>query len=409
MPNEISPVKSSERHIILDFLRGVALFGVCLANYPEFSLYTFQESEVVASMPTANIDHIWKYFHYIFIDGKFYTIFSLLFGVGFSIIISNILRKNQNGFSFFYRRMLILAFIGLAHLLLLWAGDILLLYALIGLVLPLFWNVSNRRLLIMSGILLAFPIAMEAFTVLTDKRFSLEIPVLKAMQYFRDMTGVSDDNFGLWLLEGKTYSDVLKFNLCGSFIRCQEFIEGNRVFKVLGLFLLGLYIGRNNIYANLEANKTAIKKVRFYGFIIGLPASCIFAWNAVSGHSLGLIMSAVLYAVSVIPMSFAYISSICLWYMKNKNSSVFKSMAAPGRMALTSYVGQSVLGMIIFYGIGFGLGASMGLVYVELIAIGVFIFQVIFSHIWLRYFQFGLLEWIWRMLTYGKWLRLGKK
>ena len=407
MMNKAGPVKTSERHVILDVLRGIALLGICLANYPEFSLYTFQAREVVEAMPTANIDYIWRYFHYIFIDGKFYSLFSLLFGIGFSIILSNNAQKNQHGLAFFYRRMFVLIIIGLLHLLLLWAGDILLLYALVGLMLPLFKNTPNKKLLILSSVLILFPIAMDTFKVLTDHRFSLMIPVEKALQYFNAKNGINGDNFSLWLLEGKTYSDVLKFNLSGSFIRCQEFIEDNRVFKVLGLFLLGWYIGRNRLYAQLNEHTAILKKIRNFGFLVGLPGSCFFAWNAVNQHPLGLIASSTLYALTVLPMSFAYISTISLWYTKHQDMKIFKIMAAPGRMALTSYIGQSATGMIIFYGTGFQL-ALMGLVHVELIAAGVFMFQILCSNIWLHYFRFGPLEWIWRMFTYGKWLKMSK-
>jgi len=405
MMNKVGPVKPSERHVILDVLRGIALLGICLANYPEFSLYTFQANDVVEVMPTANIDLIWRYFHYIFIDGKFYSLFSLLFGVGFSIILSNIAQKKQHGLAFFYRRMLVLIIIGLLHLFLLWAGDILLLYALVGLMLPLFKNTPNRKLLIISAVLIFFPIVMDAFKVLTDHRFSLMIPVEKVHQYFNAKYGLTSDNFGTWLLDGKNYSDVLKFNLCGSFIRCQEFIEDNRVFKVLGLFILGWYIGRNRLYARINEHAAILKQIRNYGFLVGLPGSCLFAWNAVNQHPLGLIASSTIYALTVLPMCFAYISMICLWYMQSKTEQwhikFHKIIAAPGRMALTNYIGQSVIGIIIFYGIGFGF-ALTGLVYVELIAAGIFMFQVLFSNVWLHYFQFGLLEWIWRMLTYGK-------
>ena len=407
MFNKAAPVESSERYVILDVLRGIALLGICLANYPEFSLYTFQEREVVEAMPTANADHIWKYFHYIFIEGKFYSLFSLLFGIGFSIIISNIARKNQNGFVVFYRRMLALALIGFLHLLFLWAGDILLLYALTGMLLPLFWKTSDRKLLIISAILIFFPIVIETFRVLTDHRFSLEIPVVNAIQYFNAQNGINDHNFGVWLLEGKNYSDVLKFNISGSFIRCQEFIVGNRVFKVLGLFLLGLYIGRNRMYARLNEYTAILKKIRNYGFLVGLPLSCFFAWNEINSHPFGLVASAAVYAMSVLPVCFAYISTVCLWLMKHQTLKIFKIAAAPGKMALTNYIGQSVAGMIIFYGIGFGL-ALMGLVYVEMIAAGVFVLLVLCSILWLHYFRFGPLEWIWRMLTYRKWLKINK-
>ena len=162
-PSEhIDPVRSKERHIILDALRGLALFGICLANFPEFSLYTFLKSDAVSAMPTAGIDRIIKYIQYILIDGKFYTMFSLLFGIGFSIIISNAMRRHADGLRIFYRRMGILLVIGFLHLMFLWSGDILMLYALLGLLLPLFRNVSNKGLLLASAFLLLVPIAADA-------------------------------------------------------------------------------------------------------------------------------------------------------------------------------------------------------------------------------------------------------
>ncbi|MDR1202788.1 MAG: DUF418 domain-containing protein [Tannerellaceae bacterium] len=404
MKNNGAPVTAKQRFVILDFLRGIALLGIVLANFPEFALYTFQKDQVVESMPTADIDYVVKFFQYTFIDGKFYTLFSLLFGIGFSIIISKMAEK---GNKFFYRRMIFLFLTGLFHLLFLWAGDILVLYALLGLLLPLFRKVSNKNLLIYSGILLLFPIVIDTLIVLSG--YHLAAPAINTSIYFQQRVGITDDNFGIWLLEAETYLDVLKFNLQGSFIRIQEFIEGNRIFKVLGLFLFGLYIGRNRIYADLEGNLSLLKNIRFYGFLIAFPLSVLYAWNAVHGRPFGMILSAVLYAVSVFPLSLAYISALCLWYLKNKEHFLLTVLAAPGRMALTNYIGQSVFGMFIFYGIGLRLGATLGLIYVEIIAIGVFFIQIVYSYIWLRYFRYGPLEWVWRMLTYGKWLKILKQ
>lgn len=406
MSESISPVKPKERHIILDALRGLALFGICLANYPEFSLYTFLSGEATAAMPTAEIDTVVKYLQYIFIDGKFYTIFSLLFGIGFSIILSNASRKNRNGMKIFYRRMTVLFFIGLFHLLFLWAGDILILYAFVGFFLPLFRNVSNKKLLIFSGVLLLFPILIDACVVVFG--WNLAAPAINATQYFHGLAGITEENFPVWLVESKSYFDVLKFNLAGSFIRMQEFIDGNRAFKVLGLFLLGLYIGRNGIYADLQGNKKLLKKALIYGFIIGFPTSLLYAFSAMNGQPMGLVMHSAIYAISVVPLSFGYIGAICLWYLKHTEHNIFKIFAAPGRMALTNYLMQSVIGMIIFYGIGFKLGAGTGLVYVELIATAVFGFQILYSYLWLHYNRFGPLEWGWRMLTYGERLKLSK-
>lgn len=97
----IAPVKSSERYVILDALRGFAILGICMANYPEFSLYTFQSSETIKAMPTSGIDHVLRYLLYIFVDGKFYTLFSLLFGIGFSLSSLMLHGKGQTVFRYF--------------------------------------------------------------------------------------------------------------------------------------------------------------------------------------------------------------------------------------------------------------------------------------------------------------------
>jgi len=402
----ITPVSIKERYIILDSLRGLALLGICLANFPEFSLYTFLENQIQQAMPTANIDTVVRYLHYIFIDGKFYTLFSLLFGIGFSIILSNAEKNGRNGISIFYRRMSILFFIGLFHLLFLWAGDILILYAFMGFFLPLFRKVSDKKLLIYAILLLLLPIAIDAGVEAFD--CNLSAPAIAATQYFHAKAGITEQNFPVWLVESQSYIDVLKFNLAGSFIRMQEFIEGNRAFKVLGLFLLGLYIGRKGIYADLSGKKPVLKKALKYGFIIGFPTSILYAWSAMNSHPFGLAGHSAIYAVSVVPFSFAYISAVCLFYIKREDGSIFKIFAAPGRMALTNYLMQSVFGIIIFYGIGFELGAKTGLIYVELIAAAVFGMQIVYSYVWLHYNRFGPLEWGWRMLTYGKWLKLAR-
>ena len=102
------------------------------------------------------------------------------------------------------------------------------------------------------------------------------------------------------------------------------------------------------------------------------------------------------------PLGFAYVALLSLLHLRLPGLRVFRVLAAPGRMALTNYIFQSVFGMLIFYGIGFGLGASMGLSWVALVAFGIYLIQAAFSAFWIARFNFGPLEWIWRMLTYGK-------
>lgn len=401
------PVKSSERYVILDVLRGLALLGIAIANFPEFSLYSFLPVDAANAMPTAGIDRIVRYLQYVFIDGKFYTIFSLLFGIGFSIIITNAARRGADGFRIFYRRMFILLLIGFLHLMFLWSGDILMLYALLGMLLPLFRNASNRLLLVWAFVLMVIPVAVDFIVELSGIYQSAA--VVELQQFYCDKYGITDENFAYWLRDAEHYGETFKFLIQGALVRVQEFIDGNRYFKVMGLFLLGFCIGRNRLYANLSEFIPQLKRIARYGFIIGLPLSFIYAWSAMNGHPLGLCTYAALYFISVFPLGFAYVSGVCLCYLQHPQWKGFRFFAMPGRMALTNYIGQSVFGMLLFYGIGFGFGAKVGLVYVVLIAAGVWSIQALFSRVWLHYCQFGPLEWIWRMFTYGKVFKLTKE
>ena len=406
--NTVAPVK--DRAEILDILRGIALFGICLANYPSLSLYVFQKPEVKGAMPTAAIDKWLAYFHFAFIDGKFYTLFSLLFGIGFSVIL---LRKGTGGINrllLFYRRLVVLTIIGLAHALLLWEGDILLLYALIGLLLPLFRNVKDKNLLIIWAILILSPILLDLFKGLTHNRFNpanfFERKAIESENFY----GITGDNYRNWHAVHTDYQSMFNANQANFFWRWEGLLNSNRIPKVLGMFLLGFYAGRKMIYARLEENTVLIKKVQRWGFTIGLPFSLAHAYAELNNIGKGPIelLHSVFYALSVVPLSLAYTATICLWYLNPGGLKRLQIFAAPGRMALTNYILQTIIAVIIFYGIGLGWGAKIGVTYVFLISLAVYFFEMIFSHVWLKYFEYRPVEWIWRQLTYGKILKMRK-
>ena len=157
--NNGAPVR--QRIVILDALLGFALLGIILANFPEFSLWTFQSERVQQAMDTAAADSTVAWLLSLLVDGKFYLNFSVLFGIGFSIILENAVKRGANGMHIFYRRMTVLAVIGLLHMMLLWSGDILLLYALMGMLLPLFRRCSDRSLLGWAVFFLLLPVGID--------------------------------------------------------------------------------------------------------------------------------------------------------------------------------------------------------------------------------------------------------
>lgn len=395
-----APVEGSKRHVILDALRGFALLGIVLANFPEFSLFTFLKPESVQTMPSAGIDLVTKYFIYVFIDGKFYTIFSLLFGIGFSIILENNAKRGANGLKIFYRRMCWLLLIGFLHLMFIWSGDILMLYAAVGMLLPLFRNQKDSVILIWASALLVLPVLVDFISQWTGIYFSAKLVEWQGL--LCDRYGITDDNFAYWLRDANSYGDVFKFLIMGSVERMSEFVDGNRYFKVAGLFLLGYLIGRHKYFAKLEEYIPQLKKIAVIGMCLGLSLSVLYAWSAINGKPWGLGAHSLLYLGTVYLTSFGYVATIGLLYLKCRDFILWKILAYPGRMALTNYIGQSVLGMFIFYGIGFGLGANTGLFATECIALAVFIFEIALSCCWLKICKFGPLEWIWRCLTYKK-------
>ena len=395
--------------MILDSLRGFALLGICLANFQEFSLYSFLPASVAESMPSASIDKAVKHLLYAFVDGKFYSIFSVLFGIGFSIILRNAAQKGADGTKLFYRRMAGLAAIGFAHLMLVWSGDILLLYALVGMLLPLFLNMSDRKILAIAAALIALPVGADFLREASGGKFDPALPAIRAQGYFNSLYGISGENFHTWLRDSESYADVMKFLVQGAFVRIREFIDGNRVFKVLGLFLIGFCIGRKGLYANLKQNVPLLKRAAVWGFAAGLPLSIAYSFSAAGGRAWGLTAHSALYAASVVPTALAYMAAICLLYVRFGENPIFRIFSHPGKIALTNYIGQSFCGMFIFYGIGLGFGADTGLARAELVACGVFFAQAAFSFFWTKYFNFGPVEWIWRMSTYGRFLSIRKR
>jgi len=400
--NNLQPTQLKQRYIILDALRGLALFAIILANFPEFGLWSFLPSDSRSAMPTAGVDSIVRFIQYFLIDGKGYSVFSLLFGCGFSIILQHAFDRGSSGLKLFYRRMSLLLCIALMHLLLLWSGDILCLYAVAGMLLPAFRGFSDRQLLWAASLLLFTPVVLDFAQQVSG--IDMAAPLESAWWAKANSLGITEDNFATWLRDAEDYHEVFLFLMQGAIERMWEFVEGDRLFKVLGLFVLGYYIGRNRFYTRLDDHRKHIRKIGIVSSIIGVPLSVVYALDSVTGHIYGEGVHSLLYFISVVPMSLMYVAVFCLMYLRNRNGIVFRILAKPGRMALTNYIGQSVFGILLFYGIGFGLGLSMGLYQIEIIAIMIFMLQILLSHAWLALFRYGPLEWIWRMLTYGTWL-----
>ncbi|MFZ1692275.1 MAG: DUF418 domain-containing protein [Flavobacteriales bacterium] len=397
---------TTQRTELLDALRGFALFGVIWSNYAVLSLAMFMDPEVRAALPGAALDAPFEAFHTILIDGKFYSIFSMLFGIGFGFFLA----KGNDGLWRFYRRMLILLVIGWLHLRYLWPGDILFLYAVLGLLLPLFRGLGDRALLVTAAALILSPIAIDGAVVLSSGRFDPVAPLWPIMEAKDALHGNSTFDALLALPEGG-WKAFFHANERGWIFRFIHLVESSRPPKVLGLFLIGLWISRRRIFADMELHAVLLKRLCIAAFALGLPFSVLLWW---ANHNVGYppepssLLRTASYALSVVPLAIAIASGFALLWRSERWRKGLMLFAPMGRMALTNYLMQTIIAIALFYGIGLGWGSHVSAVAFEGIALGVFMVQVLWSRWWLARFQYGPFEWAWRSLTYGRVMAMRK-
>jgi uncharacterized protein len=394
---ELAPTEAIERYEFLDVLRGVALFGIISANMISYSRYLYLPDSAKAAMATHAIDRMLDFLELLLIEGKFYTIFSVLFGVGFSILLSRASAKGLVFHRFFLRRVFFLFVFGAAHAVLLWHNDILAAYALCGALLLPFATARNRTLTFATLALLA-PLAIKLAGGISSGLLT------GAQNALLDRFGLTRDTVIDTWARG-SFGDIVRLNLSKWFSQVSFLITSGMIFKIYGCFLLGFYIGRNEIYKKLELYRPIVRPVAMGGLAIGLPLNLVYAATFESG-SWPEVLSGTL---GVLPLSSAYVSLCCLMWLDGKGRRRLRHFAPVGRMALTNYVGQSAICAVLFYGPGLGLGGTMGPTLFLPIGLAVYGFQLVASRLWLDHFRFGPLEWLWRMLTYGEWIWLAKR
>jgi len=408
------PIQPNDRIIYLDILRGMAILFIFLANVYTFCGWYDLPDEIKNEFSEASLNSAIKQFTVVFVDGKWYSIFSILFGIGFVIQHENAKQSNKAFVPFFSRRMLGLLVFGLLHLFFLWFGDILTLYALVGFVLILFKDFSNKKLLIWAGILLALPTVHFLLMIAFDNFYPFLLIQELLAYYTRNNIPFIMENgdlnfydFAQTRLNGDSWREFFVINFGMTYGRLFSLLYEGRFFKVLACFLIGIWAGRKILNKGLLQNQKLLKQIMLYGFLLGIPMNILLAYGRVQTEQVWQLLDFIIYALGVVPLACAYAATVALHFnSKQKYLSIF---APVGQMAMSNYILQSIISIFIFYGIGLGLALETPLWQVIGIALLVFILQIIFSKYWLQKFRFGPLEWIWRMMTYQKYIKVIKK
>lgn len=402
--SEVGPLNSGERIEVVDVLRGLAVFGILVGNMQWFSGYGMMPESMAHAAPV--VDRVTHFLVHFFVEGKFYSIFSFLFGFGFALQISRAEERGDAKASVFKRRLFWLLVIGLLHALLLWAGDILSVYAVMGFVLLLFRRKSDASLLKWAFALMAVPIVTY---IVIYALFVAFVPP-EALAGF-EASQIERWNDSVRTVSQGSYLQIISsYNLEYFIGRWAGLILQMRLPKILAMFLLGFYAYRRGYFQNLGANRAFIRKVLVYGLVLGLAGNIVFAAFASNEApfppSAAGLVGVIAYSFGVPAMALFIAALIAELWLKNSWRLVLSWLAPVGRMALTNYLLQTVVCVTIFYGYGFGLFGRFGAAASTLIAVVIFAVQIILSSVWLKSFAYGPMEWIWRQLTYRKRLEL---
>ena len=400
------PVGIGERSALLDSLRGWALLGILIANMMIFTGFVFMPDPERGRLLLAQFDDVAELLIEWLVIGKFYALFSLLFGIGFSIQLGRLEQRGE-GAGRYLRRLIILFLIGIAHLLLLWMGDIVALYALMGVVLLLFRRASNRALLVWAIVLWLVPIAWSA--AIHFGGFRPAQPIFQLAFQTIGAAGIDMSRGPLPHYQSADFLQHLRAHPGEALIRLADLVRQMRFTKVLGMFLIGLWIGRQAIYANPREFRPLLRQVAKYGLGIGLPLSLAKAILTMwPGDDPRIEFAAeVFYCLGTPTLALGYAAAFALVWIKGRHHRrrgrrMAEKAAPAGRMALTNYLMQSVLQSLLFLGWGLGLSGKLGLIFIVPLAALLFGFQVIYSRWWLKRFRFGPVEWLWRSATYGR-------
>jgi uncharacterized protein len=385
---------SADRVDFVDALRGFALLGVFGANLLVFSGYADFITDVQKEMlPTAGTDKILYLLEMIFVENKFMGLFSFLFGVSFWLFLDRANARGADGRRLFYRRLWWLFVIGAIHGWLFWCFDILRFYALWGVFLPLFVRVSNKKLL---SVALFFAVLAPALI----------------RGFHSLLAGPSVPNSAMRALaleafSSGSYMEFLRVNWLYDWYLTLSVGQLAYQIAILGRLLLGLYVGRALILADLKSHTKLFRALLIGGAIVGIGGNVVTVGQllnaaAAGGGFLFPFVRRVIAELGYLGLTVAYASGLALLFQTIRWRRILQVLSPIGRMALTCYLSQTVFALWLFYGFmpGPDLMGKIGPTWLILVWLGGYALQVWFASAWLRRFRFGPAEWLWRSLTY---------
>lgn len=402
------PTQQTERIVAIDVLRGFALLGILVMNIRMFA-------SVFASYgnPTVYVDWtganrwVWLAGH-LLADLKMMAIFSMLFGAGIVLMTTRQEAKGLKSTGVHYRRMGWLLLIGLIHAYLIWPGDILVLYAVVGMIIywarhwyvPVQIGVGLMLLAFGTLILLGSAVSMENWPPeMTSEMKAMWAPSEQALNDELAAFG------GSWLEQMPARAKLSIGWQTGGFLFFGIWRVGGLMLLGMGLFRLGIFNAKRSVGSYLA--------MTIIGFLVGISViyagyqrnvDANFAFEASSMTSINALFN----YIGSLFVALAWVGLVMLVVKAGALSWLTKALSAVGQMALTNYLMQSIICTTIFYGHGFGLFGKFDYLQQMYVVLSVGIVQLIWSPLWMQSFRYGPFEWLWRSLTYWRFQPLAR-
>ena len=423
-----APVALADRIKSIDTIRGFALLGILMMNIPSFGInWDFWHPLVTG--PRHGADYYTFATVFTLFEGTMRGLFSMLFGAGMVLFMLN--KKEIPGGTtvaeYYYRRLLWLVFFGLVNaFVILWQGDILFFYGLCGMLLFAFRKLKPKWLLIIGFTCVAFAMVKRQwnYNEFRDKRAAYT-EAIQVKKEKKELTPEQQSAIAVWTnIEKNDKPDTaitnpnLRKMQSGYLTIFTYFIPNNAngeigymygdPWDMLCMMFIGMALFGWGFFNNkLKTSTYAMWLLIGYG--IGIPVAWFIFDKSIMGYgSPGAYADAwrsshgVFGELRRIPLTIGHASLIMLIFRSNAVPWLMRALANVGQMAFTNYLMQSIICTFFFYGYGFGNYNKLEFHQLYYVVVAVWIFQLIFSSIWLRYFRFGPFEWVWRSLTYWK-------
>ncbi len=395
----IQPTANSGRILQLDIFRGFAIFGIFMVNILVMNVSFVYRGEWLAET-ASTFNNIIDWCLQFFFFSKFFPIFSFLFGIGVALQIRSLKSKRIPSSAFLIRRFTALLVFGMCHILFIWSGDILHLYALFGFLLIFMYRMPPVVIFLSAIVLVFFPFFDDLYEYI--------------IHYFDvnpsgNMNQMTRDHIHTLKVNGSYASGIqLRLDEYGYML---PFVVSIMIPFALAMTLLGLYAVKSGIIDRIQAFAKKIIVPFLISFVLIITYRFLFQYWILEAFDIGFgsILSFflwTLYFVSEVMISFLYLLLIVFALQTKVGFKLLSPLQYVGRMAFTNYILQSVIGYLIMR--TFGYFESFDLLGCVLIVIAVYSVQIPLSWYWLKYFKFGPLEWLWRCISYWKVLPIRK-